>query len=463
MSILQDLIPFPNGTITEHSGIRLSLSRIHSVSGVPAVAERLCRRLDRFGLAPVPVADGGTIELHTGRAEAGWLLVIDADKVRIDGASEADCAYAAEALVQLTALAARSGLPGDALPGGSIADQPRHAWRGFMIDSSRHFQRVDQLKQLIEALSALRFNVLHWHLTDHQSWRLADAVGDASLAEPNALEPGQYTRADIAEVVGFARMHHLEIVPEIDLPGHNAALCQAHSELACDPANPGGEVCLGKAEVRRFVGDLLREIMALFPDSRYIHIGGDEAESTHWEQCADCRAALAAAGLNSMRELENRFMREMAQIVTDAGRTPIVWATDGTFPSSVAIQCWYHLTDILKARRRGNRYINSVHSSTYLDYPACPEDPHADWMQQLSEEGVYLNRPALFAGDDAEQLLMGVEYCLWTEIIPAWRIFPKLFPRLWAAAEVAWGSNDQANYAGLVRRRRQLELAGYDF
>jgi hexosaminidase len=336
-------------------------------------------------------------------------------------------------------------------PGGTITDAPRYAYRGAMLDVSRHFFGVEVLMRFVEQLARYKLNVLHLHLSDDQGWRLAvDAwprlaeVGGAT--QVGGGTGGCYTKAEYAALVEFAAARHVTIVPEIDMPGHVNAALAAYPELNGDGVAPppytGVEVgfstlAVGQEVTYAFVRDVLAEVAALTPGP-YLHIGGDEAQSTTPE---DYRT----------------FMARVQPMVTALGKTVIGWhqigPADGE-PGRIA-QYWGNTPepddDVKAALARGDRILLSPADRVYLDMKYDADTPIGlDWAGHIGVRTAY-------DWDPADRLpaaaVLGVEAPLWTETVStADEIDYLVFPRLPAVAELAWSPQSARDWADFRTR-----------
>lgn len=408
-------------------------------------------------------SSGGAFSLSKSDLPAGaWQMNITADGITAAAGDITGAFYAVGALTQMLFAATISGLPGDALDGAEIFDKPRFAVRSFHLDCARHFQEKEFIKRFLHLLSACRLNTFHWHLTDGQGWRYQSKAADRMNGK-GELTDGQYTQEDIRQINALAKTLGITIIPEVDVPGHSRRLLANYPELACDPDDPGNEICLGKPESMQFLQAVFGELMELFPDSPVIHIGGDEAATAHWEKCPHCRKAMEEKKCANMRELENLFMVELSRFITAGGRTPIIWGTCSgqTYPDDTMIQVWLDIREPLKIAPNGNKMIYSVHSSLYFDYPANLSEPWETWMFELSEKGVYMTDPYIIWQDKVKDHIIGTEACLWTETIPQHRVFAKLFPRILAYSECAWSLPEKKSFQNFSARRELLEAAGF--
>lgn len=395
-------------------------------------------------------------------APEAWEMTIDANGIAVSAGDLNGAIYALTALGQMLFAATITGDPAAVLHGVKIHDEPRFAKRGFLLDSARHFQSKQEIKKLLRVLALFRINSFHWHLVDGPGWRYAS--GTAPLLDGRGtMSDGQYSREDIQEISAFAKTLGISIVPEVDVPGHSDFLLKHYPQFACDPQNPGSELCIGNPETMNFLKSMFTELLELFPDSPVIHLGGDEAAVEHWENCPECRAALQKKGLANMRELENDFMVELSRFIVKSGRTPMVWGTCSgqVYPADTMIQAWLDIREPLKIAPSGNKVIYSVCNSLYFDYPANLCEPWQSWMFSLDEKGVYMTDPHVIWADQVRDCIVGIEACLWTEMLPQHRIFAKLFPRIAAYCECAWSKPEKKQWASYFHRRELLEAAGY--
>lgn len=394
--------------------------------------------------------------------DGAWSIRIENGKILLAAGDNTGIRYAFSALTQMLFAAGIEAQRTDALACVLIEDEPRFGWRSFLVDSARHFQKISVIKQVLNVCAALRLNSFHWHLVDDQGWRLP-LKSAAKLTGSGTYSDGQYTRAELEEVAAHAKNLGITIVPEVDIPGHSRMLIENYPQLACDPANPGGELCIGNPGTQEFMKDVFRELMEIFPDSPVIHIGGDEAETANWEKCDKCRAAMEKRGLHTMRELENAFMVDMSRFIVENGRTPMIWGTCSgqVYPADTIIQVWLDIREPLRVAPNGNKTVYSVHTSLYFDYPANLSEPWETWMFELKESGVYMTDPYIIWPEQVKDSILGTEACLWTETVPQWRVMQKVLPRIFAYSECAWSAVDRKEYHDFVSRKELLEAAGY--
>ena len=393
----------------------------------------------------------------------GFRITITPASILLEAADYAGAFYAVNALTQMLFAAMIRGFEKPDMHCAIIEDAPRFKHRGLLLDSARHFQTPAAVKKILRVMAEFRLNTLHWHLVDNQAWRL-QLQTTAGLENISTLEPGFYTARDIHEITALASSLNIDIIPEIDMPGHSFNLLQQYPQYRC--ANGTGwisEYCLGNENAKKFLQEILREVMELFPASTYIHIGGDEANSANWEKCPDCRKALQNSNCRDFRELENQFMVEMAEFIQQNNRKPLVYSTNGSqvFPADITVQAALDIREPLKHIPHGNKIIYSMHTSLYFDYPANLSEPWETWMFEVSERAVYMCDPYIIWPEKVKDFIIGTEACLWTETIPEWRIMAKTMPRFFAFSEAAWSLPEVKDYHNFAARKENLEAAGY--
>ena len=339
---------------------------------------------------------------------------------------------------------------GPEIPCGVVEDGPTFPWRGLLLDSGRHFQPVETVRGVIDRLALYRFNVLHWHLTEDQGWRLEvpglpnlTAVGAwRDRQNGGARHGGFYTARDVRAVVAYATERGIAVVPEIEMPGHCQAALAAYPELSCTGGPFAVQTqwgifpdlyCAGNEAVFAFLEQVLAHVLELFP-STFIHVGGDEAPKDRWRACPRCRARLAAEGLRDEQQLQSWFLRRIGQWLAARGRRLVGWdeilegGLAGSLPGAV-VQSWRGVDGAVAAARAGHDTIVSPTSHAYFDY-----DPGVlDLARVLAFDPLPPGLPA-----SQRRHVLGGAANLWTEYVPAERLDRHLFPRLPAMAEALW-------------------------
>jgi len=445
--------------------------------GFPAAALEDARALlsaawDRPWRLAAGVAPGRSgvlsIRRRDGLADEGYVLELGPSGGALEASTEAGLKAGVNALRALALL------HGPVLPACRVEDEPRFAWRGFMLDCARTFFGVPFVERMIDLAALHRLNRFHWHLSDDQAWRL-DLAAFPELAAKGSSRPdtryhdspyvrdGSYSEADVARVVAYAAARGVEIVPEIELPGHVSALLASHPELACVPREFAPEdrfgifedvLCLGKDEVLAFAGRVLDEAARLFP-GRWLHSGGDEVPTTRWEACPRCRARAAKLGVEPER-LQGWFTREVARMVAERGKAPAFWdeALEAGVPPGSLVFAWRGAERGPEAARQGvDAVMCPMTKACYLDHKHLddPEEPGQHAVCTVADS--YAFEPvAGFAGGD-EGRVLGVQANLWTEVAYNGRQAEyQTFPRLSAIAEVAWTPKSRRDFASFSRR-----------
>lgn len=345
------------------------------------------------------------------------------------------------------------------IPSVRVLDEPRYEWRGMLLDCGRHFMDKEFVKRYIDLLAYHKMNVLHWHITEDQGWRLAierypelTEIG-AWRGEGENEYGGYYTQEDVREIVTYAQERYVRVVPEIEMPGHCQASLAAFPGLSCT----GGpfEVstrwgvhadvyCAGNDDVFTFLENVLAEVFELFP-SAYIHIGGDEVPKVRWENCPKCQQRMADEGLANEAELQSYFIRRMEKFINANGRTIIGWdeILEGGLAPNAVVQSWRGMEGAIEAARAGHDVVASPTSHCYLDYPQEDDPDRFGYMGVITLEKIYNFEPtpAELTPQEARHIL-GAEGNVWTEHIEQDRVDWMAFPRLAALAEVTWSPRE---------------------
>lgn len=464
---LDNLIPRPLELESREGVFEVSpLIRLEFPPEAAGAVERLRLELNRTLLTPISGSPGNAPRRIVFRRcddlpPEGYRLEISPTELTVSG-DPAGMFYAVQTLQQIILTDIDQVFPRESylLPCCRIVDAPRFSWRGFMLDSARHFQSKETVLRLIDLLALYKINRFHWHLMDNYGWRiLLDRFPElVQYDSANWFNAGFYRPEDIREIVEYAGLRHIKVFPEIEMPSHSSNVFRFHPELACPNDDPYGnhiyEYCIGNPASTEFLREIITEIMAIFHDSPYCHIGGDEARHEIWEACPRCREARRAAGVADMVELEGRFMNGMAGFARSLGYRPMVWAGHGNYAPDVLIQAW-HEGEAEIALERGNEVVNAVHDYVYLDYPADDSEDKFDWMPMLPLEKAYRFEPVPEGTPpEKEGLVLGGECCLWTEKVPENMIFGKIFPRLCAFAETVWSRREGRDFKAFLSRTK---------
>ena len=370
------------------------------------------------------------------------------------------------------------------IPCVEIEDSPRFPWRGLMLDVSRHFFTKEEVKAYIDQLAEYKMNVFHWHLSDDQGWRIeikslpklteigawrAERVGDWWQREPRQEnEPvtygGFYTHEDIKEVVQYAKDRFVEVVPEIDVPGHSLATIVAYPEISCTHSvkevNVGNKfytvdensLCPGKEITFEYLDKIFTEIAMLFP-SEYIHVGGDECYKGFWSKCPDCQKRIQNEKLKDTYELQSYFIKRMEKMLEAKNKKLVGWdeILEGGLAPNATVMSWRGMENGIKAAKEGHQVIMTPTNHCYLDlYQGEPSvEPATYSMCRLSDSYNFEPVP-----DEVDpNLILGGQGNLWSEAVPTFRHAEYMsWPRGWALAEVFWSSKENKSWENFVTR-----------
>lgn len=463
---------------------------------------------DRYSIIPAPVLleprDGEVsfkgdpkikyVEDATIAPE-GYILDISKKGIQVTASSDAGRFYALQTIKQL--LPAEIYLPEGfsgkkwTLPCCRIVDEPKFSWRGMHLDCGRYFYPKEAVKQFLDVMAMHKQNVFHWHLTEDQGWRIEikkypkltevgawrkESAGYPEKGEKSDNTPhgGFYTQEDIREIVAYAAERHITVVPEIELPGHSGAAIAAYPWLSCTPDEPKEvvttwgvktDVFCPSPRTFEFLEDVFDEVLELFP-SKYYHIGGDECPKDAWRASAYCHHLADSLGLSSVDDLQYYFVKHFDQYLRDRGKTVIGWdeILDGSAVPSTVVMSYRGHAPASRAFAKDMKVILAPNRWCYYDYEqeeikdifanhhlfiTLRKAYNYDYMKYLD--------PAV--ADKAEDLLLGVQACVWGEYIPD---VPKLnvqtFPRSATIAEVTWTADSSRNWNDFrIRLEKEFE------
>lgn len=420
-----------------------------------------------------------TIDSTIDNAE-GYRLIIDGDGIAISAKQAIGFLYAQATINQLVS--------DDHLPYVEIEDAPRFGYRGLMLDVSRHFQGVDEVKHVLDLMARYKFNRFHWHLTDDQGWRieikkypLLTELGsyrkfnsqdrdcqrleieqdnsDFAIPEKymkingaDTLYGGFYTQDEIREVVAYAAERGIEILPELDMPGHLTAAILGYPQISCNGKAGWGTtfsdpLCVGNEEAVQMMKDIYTEVAALFP-YEYMHLGADEVEKDNWKACPKCQARVKAENLKGVEELQASFVHQMEAHFNSLGKKMIGWdeIIDGGLSPTATIMWWRNWAPdaVPTATAQGNKAIISPAFSMYLDY----------LESEKTLRNTYEFNPVAENLSEAQAAnILGVQGNLWCESVPSMRrIENQYFLRVLAIAEMGWSQPSQRVWDEFVPR-----------
>jgi len=432
--------------------------------------------------------------MFEGKVVGSYCLSVDQKGIRITGADAQGVFYGLQSLKQMLPAAIfdqddtahREAFSDLRIGFVKIEDVTGFKWRGFMLDSCRHIQTIDKIKQYIDLMALYKMNVFHWHLTDDEAWRaeikkypkltsIGGYPGDRSKDEELN---GYYTQEQMREIVAYAHERYIKVVPEFDIPGHMNALLMAYPEHGCNKGGPlkMGEpgmrsfssaagrraICAGKHETTiPFIMEVFDEFQTIFTDGLF-HVGGDERPRGNWEKCTHCVALRKKLKLEDEHHLQNWFLNEVSERLRKRGIRTVGWAEhiQGGVPEGQIVQAWNKPSEALQGVRAGREVINSYNRKIYLDYPANKADAEElnkhnrrYRSRHVSAKSIYAFEPVPAGLTLEEQArVIGVEAPVWTEDIRMDRLDMKIFPRLISVAEVAWTDEKRKNWKSFQHR-----------
>jgi len=433
----------------------------------------------------------GTIALEqrSGMPAEGYRLVITPSGATLTATTTAGFFYGFQSILKMVA-------DDGSLPCCTIDDAPKWGYRGFMLDVSRHFFSAAEVKRFLDLMARYKMNAFHWHLTDDQGWRIPidkyPKLTTVGATAPNLrmndmvkgswmtdkpYGPYSYTKDEIRDVIAYAKRLHIEVIPEVDMPGHFVAALAAYPEYSCTP-NEKHEVWVnggisedvlnvGNPAAVQFAKDVLTEVMQLFP-TKYIHIGGDECPVKAWQDNADCKALMAKLGTDKPRQLQSWFIREIGQFLIDNGRRPILWNESVTAGNAnldwvkevnPIIFSWFPAEDgCRKAAELGLQTMMTSYSAYYICRGQEPPMTKATVARGTSNpiytKTTYNYDPTKWAAKPEQlDLMTGVQATFWAEhVVDSCYLEWLALPRLFAVAEAGWSPAEQKNFEDFRQR-----------
>lgn len=424
-----------------------------------------------------------------GRADESYDLYVKPNNVQIKG-SETGQFYALQTLMQLLPLEFKGKAK---LPSVEISDAPRFSYRGMHLDVGRHFFSIDFIKKYLDLMAQYKFNRFHWHLTEDQGWRIEikkyprlteiggfrkETVKDRNL-EPYVGDGtpygGFYTQEQIKEVVAYAKARYITVIPEIEMPGHSTAALAAYPELGCkenasyQTITTWGifkDIYCPKEETFQFLEDVLSEVIALFPDSPYIHVGGDEAPKDRWKESAFVQELKQRENLKDEHEVQSYFIRRMEKYINSKGKKLIGWdeILEGGLAPNATVMSWRGEKGGIEAAKSKHDVIMTPTDYLYFDYgQGDPRFEPLNIGNFLPLEKVYSYNPQpKELTEEQKKYILGAQGNVWTEYLKTpEKVEYMVFPRMLALSEVVWSPAEQKNYADFLRRL-QFQFARLD-
>lgn len=438
-----------------------------------------------------------TLGLQGGREEA-YSINVSSDGILVQAVAPEGIYRATRTLLKSVGTEKTSSVE---FPSAEVSDWPRFGYRGLMLDVSRHFSDVEMVKRTIDMLALHQLNIFHWHLTDDQGWRIEikshpeltevgawrdDTVvgrylGGTDYPTDGKRHGGFYTQEQIREIVAYAKERYIEIIPEIDLPGHTSAVLAAYPQLGCEDkeykvANRWGVIrdvlCAGNPASLDLFKDIMDEVCELFP-GKYIHLGGDECVKERWKACPKCQKKIKELGLKDGSRyskedyLQSWFMGEVASFVQSKGKRVIGWdeILEGVPMDDSVIMSWRGTEGGITAARMGHDVVMTPTSDMYFDQSQTlasqlEEIPVGGFINVMKVYS-YEPLPASLTPEQQKHIL-GCQANVWCEYMPEERIRQyQMLPRLAALSEVQWTMPERKNYKGFLKRLPKM-LSIYD-
>ena len=440
----------------------------------PAVWKPIAKYVQQITSTSIKTVPKGNTRIvfkeNKNLAPSEYVLEVAANSITIFAKDYAGALYGAQTIVQLW----YTTLTPSRIACVTVKDKPRFEYRGLMLDISRNFYPVTFIKSLIDVLSIYKINNLHLHLTDGAGWRLEikkyplltkqaafrthktwkewwkNGMGYLQEGDPLAYG-GYYTQNDAKDIVAYAAAKAINVIPEIEMPGHSDEVLAAYPNLACDSVtNRSGEFCIGNDSTFIFMQDVLTEVMQLFP-SKYIHIGGDEAAKGHWKKCAKCQKRILDNGLKDVDELQSYAIKRMEKFISSKGRYLLGWdeILEGGLAPGARVMSWRGEKGGIDAARQNHDVIMTPGGTCYFDkYQQNPAgEPEAiGGFLPLQKVYAYEPMPAELE-KDKQQYIKGAQANLWTEYVPTQEHAAyMIFPRIIALSEVVWSNPASKNW-----------------
>lgn len=397
--------------------------------------------------------------------EEGYKLKVTRRQIVLSATTDTGLFNGIQTMIQLFELAEKGQIPCC-----EIIDYPRLKWRGFMLDSGRQYQSPQLIRQLLYMMARLKMNLFHWHLTDCSGWRIEikqfpmlTQIGSAVGKGPE--QHGFYTQKEIREIVNYAAMLHITVMPEIDVPGHCEAMLTAYPEYSCT-GNPPETIdrfsdvilCGGKDSVRIMVKAVLDEVIPLFPGP-FFHLGGDEAPKTQWERCPDCQSRIRKHGLRSTHALQIEMMSDLIEYLAIKKKRAVIWndAVEqdvARLPKSTIIHWWTGRYPEA-AEKAGYDILSGLNRYSYLNFPLKPWRGYGK-NRTASLKDSYMRHGGYLPGKKA---IIGMTCALWTDFnLTSEMLEGRIYPRIFALAEQMWYTGTLCPFEDFVKKIRAQYL-----
>lgn len=485
-----NLVPLPQ-KVQENSGVFVIDNNVSICGNATFEIGYLKEKIEKSSGIKIQKGENGTrkIEINiTPSAQTkgeGYQLDVTPDRITITASDKGGAFYGVQTLMQLMPSAiygTKEGWEKWEVPCVEITDYPRFSYRGTHLDVSRTFFPEETVYNLLDWMSYHKLNKFHWHITDDNGWRLEikkypdltrkgawrgpDEVLPPSYGSGNKRYGGYYTQEQIKKIIKYAADRNIEIIPELDMPGHSKAVISTYPQTGCTNEKTflsvNGEVqnvwCVGNEDNYKMLDNIIKEVAALFP-SKTIHIGGDEVNMDNWKNCPHCQELMKKEGMKSEIELLNYFVRKLEGIVNKYGKVMAGWdeiLDGGELKPSTTVYAWKSIKRGIESVKKGKPTVFMVGEYCYFDMKQTPAERGHNWAGIVTLDKTYSLDPigALNLTPEEEKLVLGPQGALWTELLnrPARFLEYQYFPRLCALAEVGWTNKEFKDYNNFFTR-----------
>ncbi|MDO5978100.1 family 20 glycosylhydrolase [Flavivirga spongiicola] len=406
----------------------------------------------------------------------GYILNVSSDEIVVKSKHYQGLFYGMQTMMQLLPPEIESDVIAPnvewVIPNVEIKDQPEFGWRGLNLDVSRYFSSVDFIKKQLDILSLFKINKFHWHLTDDQGWRVEvkkypklTTISSKRKNDDGSIYGEYYTQEDIKEVVAYAKERFIDVMPEIDVPGHVVAVLAAYPELSCAEKHLETRVlwgidsnilCAGKENTFKFLEDVFEEIVPLFPFD-YVHIGGDEVPKNEWESCQRCQKRIQDEDLKDESQLQSYFMTRVENMLKKHNKKIFGWdeILEGGISETANIMSWTGEEGGITSANAGHDVVMNPSKYTYINF--YQGDHHVEPMAfgaYISLKDIYNYNPIPSKiAEDKRKHILGSQASVWTEYAATDSIVEyQLYPRILAMAELTWTPTKDKNYENFLER-----------
>lgn len=431
--------------------------------------------------------------------DEGYILTVKSNRITVEANTGAGCFYALQTLLQMAGQDKIAGASVFRVPCAVVTDYPRFGYRGAHLDVSRHFFDTAFVKKYIDMLAFYKINKFHWHLTDDHGWRVQidkyprltsvgawrperdswDTLHPVQPEEPMTYG-GFYTKDQIRDIVKYAAARNIDVIPEIEIPGHCSAILAAYPQYACDSYPytvavgpywpPKAIMCAGNDDVLTFYKDVLDEVAELFPYP-YIHIGGDEAFNDNWQVCPKCQQRIADKGLADEFELQQWLMNQIEKHLKTLKKKAIIWddIVSEDMVNTSTIMCWQGKKAARTAAKHGNDVIMCPTTHCYFNYYQCKDSDEPLCMEGYVSLGKAYSFDPMPEGlsDSQQKHILGGQCNLWTEFINTPKMAEyMIMPRLFALSECVWSKKENKDAKKFEKKvefeRNLMKKLGYN-